>query len=126
LNDLDICKRVARIEGVNYTVCINAKLYPPRDAIYFREYEGNRPAPIEAKKLKEYNPLTDDALCFKLMIKYGVELSPMFNGCWCATVAQAYTFDEQIDYRLCSTGLDENPKMAICLAIIELKKRKVR
>tara|TARA_R110002126_G_C10140133_1_gene470546 strand:+ start:63 stop:386 length:324 start_codon:yes stop_codon:yes gene_type:complete len=107
MNNLDICKRIAKIDGV--------ELLGPNKINY---------KPAYSMSAVRYDPLTDDALCFQLMIKYDVELSPMFNGCWCATVAQAYTFDEQIDYRLCSTGLDENPNMAICLAIIELKKGK--
>ena len=111
MNDLDICRRIAKIDGVNYTVCINAKLYPPRDAIYFREYYGNRPAPTESKKLKEYNPLTDDALCFHLMVKYKLSLfAPLTEQTnWDCVISDIFT-------------CDENPNKAICLAIIEANK----
>ena len=119
MNDLDICKRMARIEGVNYTVCINAKLYPSRNAIYFREYEGNRPAPTESKKLKEYNPLTDDDLCFKLMIKYSVNLN----------IQDTSRQNVLHKYIACvddfGVGIDKtSPNKAICLAIIEANKGK--
>ena len=108
MNDLEICKRIAEIEGVEFFHNKdNESLWVKRNGVF----SGN-----------EYSPLTDDALCFQLMVKHSVELSPMFTGCWCATIAKVYTFDEQIDHRLCPSWLDDNPNKAICLAIIEVHK----
>ena len=113
MNDLEICKRIAEIEG--FTVSVDVK--PSYGGAYANIHPNNC--------YGIYNPLTDDALCFQLMVKYKVELSPMVGSCWCATVANVYTFDEQIDYKLCPTWLDENPNIAICLVIIEANKRVV-
>ena len=107
MGDLDICRSIAKIDGVELLGPNKLNYKPPYSMCAVR-----------------YNPLTDDALCFKLMIKYSIELSPMFEGCWCATVAQAYTFDEQIDYKLCHSWIDENPNKAICLVVIEANKGK--
>ncbi len=55
LTDLEICKRIAEIEGVSLYDKPNdmtgnlETLYPP---------------------YMSYNPLTDDALCFQLMVKH--------------------------------------------------------
>ena len=133
LTDLEICKRIAEIEGINFTTCIKKSTYPHREAVYHRLYEGTRPATMYSKAIREYNPLTDDALCFQLMVKHSVELSPMFSGCWCATLAKVYAFDEQIDHRLCHSSnvytipvytFDDSPNKAICLAIIKAHKVK--
>jgi len=57
------------------------------------------------------------------MIKHNIELTPMFSGCWCATVVKTYTFDEQVDYKLCPSWVDDDPQKAICLAIIEANEK---
>lgn len=92
LTDLEICKRIAEIEGVD------AKIMPYSEAVLYAKYdeEGVR-AP--------YNPLTDDALCFQLMVKYGAYLS-FNNTVWVEGV--------QIS--------SNTPNKAICLAIIEANK----
>jgi len=129
MNDLDICKRIAEIESVEVDEIANNFLIKKDITFGLRvnvSIEFTRCKTIEDyNKVEEerkdclYNPLTDDALCFQLMVKYTVELSPLFSGCWSATVAKTYTFDEQLDYKLCPTWLDESPNKAICLAIIE-------
>ena len=55
-----------------------------------------------------YNPLTDDALCFQLMVKYEVQpwLDGDGSGNWCATINN-------------EIGRDFSPNKAILLAIIE-------
>ncbi len=110
MTDLEICKRIAEIEGYHVSTDVKPSCGSAYANIYPDNCYGN------------YNPLTDKALCFDLMVKYNIEVTPMLSGCWCATVADKYTFDEQIDYKLCLSWLDENPQKAICLAIIEAHK----
>ncbi len=64
---------------------------------------------------EKYNPLTEDALCFQLMVKYKVLLTPITAiNTWSAAI---WDEDANISY-----GKDENPNKAICLAIIEAHK----
>ena len=104
MNDLEICKRIAEIEKLPH-----------------RLEEGMNDKFINTSTIYgdvcEYNPLTDDALCFQLMIKYCVD----FNHAM-------FTDDTLHRYQAVNTitgkgfGLDKNPNKAICLAIIKIYK----
>ena len=98
MNDLDICKRIAEIEG--YKVNISIKC----EGVWCSRYDNNC--------YGIYNPLTDNALCFQLMIKYKLSLfAPEGEQTnWDCIIIDIFT-------------CDENPNKAICLAIIELKKK---
>jgi hypothetical protein len=104
LTDLEICKRIAKIEGVEHA----------SDGIGVR-YWYEEGAPV-----KNYNPLTDDAMCFRLMVKYGIILmtSRPDKG---KVVGYNAWYYELID-KVFVAGL--NPNKAICLAIIESKEPK--
>lgn len=82
LTDLEICKKIADIEGF------------PEQVLEFHD-----------DHILNYNPLTDKALCFDLMVKYKVELD--FVSSYCACLMGEYEW-----------GYNENPQKAICLAII--------
>jgi len=60
MNDLEVCKKVAEIEGVPHT---HFKTTP----------QGHR-------VLQRYDPLADDALCFKLMVKHKVNVDFTVDG----------------------------------------------
>jgi hypothetical protein len=100
--DLEICKRIAEIEGLVFCT-------------------GNRYARIEiwkdgkVYKYEKYNPLTDDALCFKLMLKY--ETSLTYGGY--AVIAEALIKKEDGEHSFATQAYC--PKRAICLAIIASK-----
>ena len=100
LTDLEIETRIAEIEGVDFVYNgENGKLWINKNGVY----SGN-----------QYNPLTDDALCFALMVKYKVDVQ------WeSVTLAKIYD-DPESD----PTGMayDENPNKAILLCIIEAHK----
>jgi hypothetical protein len=102
LTDLEICKRIAEIEGIDYSFhkAVNALAYT-----------------AEFDEVLWYNPLTDDALCFQLMVKY--DMPPMKSG---APNLYECVFD--MDRALSGAGIicDESPNKAICLAIIEARK----
>lgn len=56
LTDLEICKRIAEIEGYSK----------------FGTVWGDLVIVSNEDDTTSYNPLTDDALCFRLMVKYGI------------------------------------------------------
>jgi len=102
MDDLTICKKVAEIEG--YTFCDGGK--------YFRcelTKHGKLVGYID------YNPLTDDALCFQLMVKYKVT----FEAClFYNNMFTAFTYTEH-EIKVLPKSHENSPNKAICLAIIE-------
>tara|TARA_R110000787_G_scaffold167889_2_gene280863 strand:+ start:8257 stop:8580 length:324 start_codon:yes stop_codon:yes gene_type:complete len=105
MDNLTICKKIAEIEGVEF--CIQNGWVLPEN-----------PAETNISKMTDvYNPLTDDALCFQLMLKY--DMPPMKSG---APNLYECVFD--MDRALSGAGIicDESPNKAICLAIIEAHK----
>ena len=100
MDDLDICRRIAKIEGLRVSKDVKPKCGSVYANIYPNDCYGN------------YNPLTDNALCFQLMIKYKLSLfAPEGEQTnWDCIIIDIFT-------------CDENPNKAICLAIIELKKK---
>jgi len=106
MNDLEICKRIAEIEGVKIDV-LGGK------AILDEILGGIR------VRLTEYNPLTDDALCFQLMVKYDCDLiSPYRPNNDTHWECQIFTDNCADAVSIC----DDSPNKAICLAIIEAHK----
>tara|TARA_R110000851_G_scaffold320310_1_gene485105 strand:+ start:534 stop:827 length:294 start_codon:yes stop_codon:yes gene_type:complete len=95
MNDLDICKRIAKIDGV--------ELLGPNKLNY-------KPANTMCAVI--YNPLEDDALCFRLMIKYRIEVFPIGKTFWCAW--DSINLDTRTNH--------DNLNKAICLAIIKVNK----
>ena len=89
LDDLSICKRIAEIEGYEFESF--QVIMRKHGAIYGHV---------------DYNPLTDDALCFRLMKKHRIDLE--FEDLECPKVRADYCIE------------DKNPNRAICLAIIEV------
>ena len=99
LTDLEICKRIAEIEKLPHHL-----------------EEGMNDKFINTSTIYgdvcEYNPLTDDALCFRLMIKYKVDILNYTDTC------EAIIFGLSMPHEIVS---DLHNK-AICLAIIEAHK----
>lgn len=93
LSDFQICKRITEIEG------FKGELVRKKCIGFVIQYNEN---------FRKYNPLKDDALCFKLMVKYKVDIE-FLTDC-----VSAYISDG-------STGevIYENINKAICLVIIE-------
>ena len=108
LTDLEICKRIAEIEKLPH-----------------RLEEGMNDKFINASTIYgdvcEYNPLTDDALCFQLMVKYAIEVKPPLKGVQENTKVAWSVFngiDDFDNYYLYNASTNK----AICLAIIEAHK----
>ena len=100
ISNLELCKRIAEIDGLiisNHSVDI--------DDLWVHTCN------FKDSSVTLFNPLTDDALCFKLMVKYKLSLIAPER--------------EQVDWdcviRDVST-VHKSPNKAICLAIIEAHK----
>ena len=104
MTDLEICKSIAEIEG--YTVSTDVK--PSCGSAYVNMYPDNC--------YGNYNPLTDDALCFKLMLKYEVSLT------YGEYAVNAEILIKKEDGEHSFDAQAYCPKLAICLAIIEAHK----
>jgi hypothetical protein len=101
MDDLTICKRIAEIEGVQHQIEQADTLHP-----YLYSEELN----------SEYDPLTDDALCFQFMNSYRVHCKPSLNESWSC---RASSFGDTPDNGYVN---NESLNRAICLAIIEVYK----
>ena len=107
MNDLEICKRIAEIEGaVKTEIFTSNKAGEKTLAVYF-SLSGDYGQPMAHHN---YNPLTDDGLCFRLMKKYSIclDINPTDNGdpiAWSNVMA--------------ISASNKSPNKAICLAIIE-------
>jgi hypothetical protein len=112
LTDLEICQRIAEIEGVKDTVNVAIK------AISNQKYHSIfNPSNVTSPPTFDdvYNPLADDALCFKLMVKHNVSLT---YGDYAVT---AEILIEKEDGEHSFAAQAYCPKRAICVAIIESK-----
>ena len=103
LTDLEICKRIAEIEGVELMSYVDG------DRSTF--YAGSQTI---------FNPLKDDELCFQLMVKYKitVEFTRYFEHLKSSFV-NGYYENKSADGAYVR---DKNPSRAILLAIIEANK----
>jgi hypothetical protein len=101
LTDLEICQRIAEIEGKPHVVDCE-KLYVTGE-MFGTDYR------------ELFSPLTNDALCFKLMLRHEVSLT---YGDY-AVNAEILVGKEDGDHSFDSQAYC--PKRAICLAIIKSK-----
>ena len=92
LSDLEICKRIAEIDGLEIDFAGNGLV------VIHNGGDGNI-----------YNPLTNDALCFKLMVKYKIDWQNRESF----KMGAAVKGDILV--------ADDSPNKAICLAIIEAR-----
>jgi hypothetical protein len=106
LDDLSICKRLAEIVTLNTgqsVVCHHNKIFIDNNL------SGQR----------EFNPLTDDGLCFQLMVKHDLDIiAPYRKNNETTWEAQIFSKDYADAFQI----YDKSPNRAICLAIIEAHK----
>jgi len=105
MNDLEICKRIAEIEH-------GSAYIDSDDTGNFI----NLNHPMSDRGGEMYNPLTDKALCFDLMVKYDVRVEPSDCNAW------IYNEDGYPEYKVLHH--DGTLQQAICLAIIEANNNK--
>ena len=105
LTDLEICEKVANVEGFDIEVrTLSGYKEMPFDKI--RVFAKG----VYGAFFSVYNPLTDDALCFRLMVKYKISLIQHQNN---TAVYCIWNHNEKH-----ATATITNPNKAICLAII--------
>ena len=106
LTDLEVCQKIAEINNDDVTLILKSDT-EYETWLYCNESGG------------EYDPLTDDALCFQLMIKYQIDLNHVmrsdktlygYEAANVITPSKGYGFSSSAPHR------------AICLAIIKLHK----
>jgi hypothetical protein len=129
LTDLEICQRIAEIEGVDlfnsYSIIFDKKalinMYMDKGTKWHHAAENEEcfftkvyTNPSQYHKAI-YNPITDDAMCFKLMVKYEVSLT---YGEY-AVNAEILIEKEDGDHSFSSQAYC--PRRAIFLAIIKSK-----
>ena len=104
MTDLEICKRIAEIEGDKVTMSAFSNYENPP--------KGSTNSIIWTMQMlvaSIRNPLTNDALCFKLMVKYKMDFIPYYPDEYRAQIKNTYV-------------VNKSPNKAICLAIIEANK----
>ena len=105
MNDLEICKRIAEIEG--FAVELTRK----KGYGFVLEYNGSH--------FRKYNPLRDDDICFKLSKKYNVSIMHYEEH------STARIWDDPEDNPIADVSdinNDTSLNKAILLAIIEAHK----
>jgi len=107
MDDLTICKKIAEIESTGVYWMVDDF---QGEGYYFK----STPSGLGPVK---YNPLTNDALCFQLMVKYKVKMSCLWEENDGTPHYEAYINEDSSDAQC-----EKLPNKAICLAIIKAHK----
>lgn len=120
LTDLEICKRIAEIKGVYFDINAGMERHQSNHDSFSRDMKTGVTNPYAIKSFDEiYNPLTDDALCFQLMVKYKIKVMYESNPNYYHASKVIHTKGKK-PFRVGQS--DNNPNKAILLAIIEANK----
>ncbi len=103
--DVEICKRIAEIEGYHVSTDVKPRCGSAYANIYPDNCYGN------------YNPLTDKALCFDLMVKYMRYFKIQSDEN--LTKIHVHDLEAMSPQSLLYIVKDPDAQRAICLAIIE-------
>lgn len=106
MTDLEICKRMAEIKGLiisNHSIDID-DLW-----VHTRKYKDS--------SVTFFNPLSDDALCFQLMVEFNVDVQHYTDKGYTECTMWEYQGNFFVDE--ISRVSDKSTNKAICLAIIE-------
>ena len=117
MDNMKICRKIVGIEGLDLLKDgeLDKSLLRADELIVVNErWEDG-----SLKQFMVYNPLTDDGLCFQLMVKYDLDIIAPYrkNN---ETTWEAHIFSK--DYADAFQIYDKSPNRAICLAIIEANK----
>lgn len=121
LTELEICKRVAEIEGLDFYLVKSCDITYPSIKVWHDSVLKDKCVPKKYFEQRDYNPLTDDALCFQLSDKYNVSIMHYEEH------STARIWDDPEDNPIADISTinnDTNLNKAICLAIIEAHKDK--
>ena len=122
MKDLDICKRIAEIEGLEFYLLESGEDTYPLIKVWSDSVLVGKDIPKRFFTAHDYNVVTNDALCFQLMVKYKIttEFTRYYEHLKSTTVKAFY--DDKADNGYGAFIRDINPNKAICLAIIEAHK----
>ena len=95
MNDLEICKRIAEIEGYKWDYSVGA----------------NKRIMLIHERISTFDPIKNKALCFDLMVKHDVRVEPSDCSAWIDN-EDCYPEFEVIHH-------EGTLQEAICLAIIK-------
>lgn len=113
MNDLEICRRIAEIEGLLESIDDSLKQQREMQNSFKARATGVT-NPYRLQSFEDvFNPLNSDSASFKLMVKYGIKVTPRIG----------YTLAEWSGGEVEANG-DKHTNRAICLAIIEAFKTK--
>ena len=114
MTDLEICKRLAEIEGKEFYLLKSGEDTYPMIKVWKDAAFKDKCVTKHFFESHDYNPLTDDALCFQLMKKYRIDVNhAMFSD----DTLHRYEAVNTITGK--GWGLSKSLNKAICLAIIE-------
>lgn len=118
LTDLEICKRIAEIEGVAWMPA-----YPNQPNEFVGLISENDFCGTPPELIGEFNPLTDKALCFELIEKYQLTIRTgcnLLNNKYKYEVSGEYTDNSEpdINFNTCFNSDADELSRAVCLAII--------
>jgi hypothetical protein len=120
LTDLEICQRIAEIEGVKDR--IEATMMAIRQSSY-QSIVATGTVTSQQTFDDIYNPLTDNALCLGLIDKYNVSINTYFRN---PSVKQCYIMQE-VDFQIITGKTfsinDLGLNKAACLSIIDSKEQ---
>ena len=106
MDDLTLCKRIAEIEGLEVTINTRTgykECHHDKKMVFAKGVYGDY--------FSAYNPLTDDGLCFRLMIKHEIKVSTYYKIGDRVPFYGAETPDlEEVEAR--------TPHKCVCLAIM--------
>ena len=120
MNDLEICKRIAEIEGLDFYLLESGGDTYPLIKVWHDSVLKDKCVPKKFFEPRDYDPLTDDALCFKLMNKHKVSIDHEDGMCGVLTKVSQTNHWEYLG-NICYDK-DVTINKAICLAIIEAHK----
>ena len=75
LTDLEICKKIAEIEVLDFYLLESEGGIHPSIKVWQDSVLKEQCVPKKYFEQHDYSPLTDDGLCFKLMVKYETDFS---------------------------------------------------
>ena len=125
MNDLDICKRIAEIEGLEFYLLESGEDTYPLIKVWSDSVLVGKDIPKRFFTAHDYNVVTNDALCFQLMVKYEVDVEFSDNSvcCPCGCDEDKKPHKNLKPLFACKNFTDGGkPNKAICLAIIEAHK----
>ena len=129
LTDLEICKRIAEIGGVEAHEFRGSIVLSNDYNEVVNSVKSGRYSPERVAKLINgyaYNPLTDDAICFQLMVKYDIRVESFEPTLKDGSDGYEYHCYKQgaLNYAKNTLSISKSPNKSICLAIIEAHKDK--